>query len=189
VEDQQADSDGLSRSPATRRVDRWLARMVAVATTLFVSSAAFAGAAVQPYLVDRAKAATRTEVERAAAAAVTALWTYSPDTIDTLPERAGEYLAGDFHTQYSTFLRAAVTPNKQAQVTGQTTVVAVAVESLNAPDAVALVLTNTTATSPLTKNIPSLKYVAYRLAMRQKDSRWRVTGMSTISFLDLTPQI
>lgn len=175
---------------ATRaRWDTALPSVCAAATALFIGSAIFAGAAIQPYLADRATATTKTEVEHTAAAAVTALWTYTPDTIDTLPERAGDYLGGEFRTQYRTFLQAAVTPNKQAQVTDQTTVVGVAVESLHPPDALALVLTNTTATSPLTKNVPSLKYVAYRLALRQQGSRWQVTGMATISFLDLTPKI
>jgi Mce-associated membrane protein len=63
------------------------------------------------------------------------------------------------------------------------------VESLHASDAVAIVFTNTTATSPLTKNVPSLKYVGYRLAMRHDGSRWLVTNMSTVSFMDLTPQL
>ena len=87
------------------------------------------------------------------------------------------------------FLEAAVEPNKQAQITDNTDVVGVAVESLNGTDAVAIVLTNTTATSPLTKNIPSLKFVGYRLAMKQRGSRWRVTKMATISFMDMTPKI
>ena len=51
------------------------------------------------------------------------------------------------------------------------------------------VFTNTTATSPLTKNIPSLKYVGYRLDMKHQGSRWLVTKMATISFTDLTPQL
>ncbi|MBS4727942.1 mammalian cell entry protein [Mycobacterium sp. SM1] len=173
----------------SRRLDTWLCTAVAAAAVLFVGSAAFAAAASQPYLADRVTAANKMKVARTAAAAVTTLWTYTPDTIDTLPDRAGQYLSGDFDAQYRKFLEAAIMPNKQARVTDKTTVVGVAVESLNAPDAVALVLTNTTATSPLTKSIPSLKYVGYRLAMKQRGSRWLVTKMATISFFDLTPQI
>lgn len=170
-------------------LDAWLARAVAASVVLFVGSAAFAGALLQPYLADRATAATKLEIARTAAAAVTTLWTYTPDTIDTLPERAGQYLSGDFHTQYRTLLQAAVVPNKQGQVSDKTDVVGVAVESLHGPDAVVLVLTNTTATSPLTHNVPSLKYVGYRLALEQRGARWLVTNMATISFLDLTPKI
>ncbi len=198
MENQQTDPDDLTTaSPdgdaatgsTTGRLDTWLASAVAAAALLFIGSAMFAGAVLQPYLADRATAATRTEVARTAAAAITTLWTYTPDTIDTLADRAGEYLSDDFHAQYRQFLEAAVTPNKQAQVTDKTTVVGVAVESLNGPDAVAIVLTNTTATSPLTNNIPSLKYVSYRLALKQRGSRWLVTKMATVSFLDLTPKI
>lgn len=163
--------------------------MVAVAAALFIGTAAFTGAALQPLLADRAGAATRMEVARTAAGAVTALWTYTPETIDTLPDRAAEYLSGDFHAQYRKFLEAVLTPNKQAQVSDTTNVVGVGVESLNRRDAVVLVFTNTTATSPMTQNIPSLKYVAYRVSMTRQESRWLVTGMSTVSFMDLTPQI
>ncbi|MGH3555922.1 MAG: mammalian cell entry protein [Mycobacterium sp.] len=166
-------------------LDAWLA----AAVVLFVAISAFLGAVLQPYLADRAAAATRDEVARTAAAAITTLWTYTPDTIDTLSDRAGEYLSGDFDAQYRKFLEAAVGSNKQAQVTDKTDVVGVGVEALNGTNAVALVLTNTTATSPLTHNIPSLKYVGYRLAMKQRGSRWRVTKMATVSFVDLTPKI
>lgn len=174
---------------STGRLDAWLARAVAAAVLLFVGSAAFAGALLQPYLADRATAATKLEIARTAATAVTTLWTYTPDTIDTLPERAGQYLSGDFRAQYRTLLQAAVVPNKQGQVTDKTDVVGVAVESLHGPDADVLVLTNTTATSPLTHNIPSLKYVGYRLTLKQRGAQWLVTNMATISFLDLTPKI
>ncbi len=183
-----AEKTGNTLAPR-RRLDNWLAAAVAGTVVLFVGSAAFAGAVSQPYVVDRANAANAMKVTRTAAAAVTTLWSYTPDTIDTLPDRAVQYLGGDFRAQYRKFVEAAITPTKQAQVSDKTNVVGVAVESLNGPDAVALVLTNTTASSPLTNNVPSLKYVAYRLGMKQHGPRWLVTGMTTISFLDLTPKI
>lgn len=178
-----------SKGTAMRRSGAWVAAVVVAAAALFIGTAAFAGAALQPVLADRAVAATRIEVARTAAGAVTALWTYTPETIDTLPDRAAQFLSGDFEAQYRKFLEAVVAPNKQAQVTDSTHVVGLGVESLNQFDAVVLVFTNTTATSPMTKNIPSLKYIAYRVAMKHQESRWLVTGMSTISFMDLTPQI
>lgn len=171
------------------RLDRWLAGAIAVAATLFVAVCVFAGATTQLYLADRAADATRTEVARTAAAVITALWSYSPDTIGTLPDRASHYLTGDFKAQYRRFVEAAVGPNKQAAVAASTEVVGAGVESLDDNEAVAMVFTNTTATSPLTKNIPSLKYVAYRLVMRKQGSRWLVANMATVSFMDLTPKI
>jgi Mce-associated membrane protein len=163
--------------------------VIAVAAACFVGVCAFTAAALRASLADRADAATRAEVARSAAAAITTLWTYSPDTIDALPDRAGEYLGGEFHGQYRKFLEAAIAPTKQANITDTTEVVGVAVESLNGSDAVALVFTNTAATTPLTKNIPMLKYVAYRLSMMRQERRWLVTKMSTVSFMDLTPQL
>jgi Mce-associated membrane protein len=171
------------------RLSRWHTVVIGIAALVFIGSVTYAGAAVHTYLGDRAAASTRTDVARTAVAMITTLWTYTPDTIDGLADRASEYLSGDFNAQYRKFLNAAAAPNKQAQVTDNTEVVGVGVESLHGSDAVALVFTNTTATSPLTKNVPSLKYVGYRLAMKQEGSRWLVTNMSTVSFTDLTPQL
>lgn len=176
-------------APAGRRFSRWQTVAVGIAALAFVGSLTFAGAALPTYMADRAAASTRIDVARTAVAAVTTLWTYTPDTIDTLPDRAAQYLSGDFNAQYRKFLDAAAAPNKQAQMTNSTEVVGAGVESLNGSDAVAIVFTNTTATSPLTKNVPSLKYVGYRLAMKRQGSRWLVTNMSTVSFMDLTPQL
>ena len=162
---------------------------IAVAAVLFVGSAAFAGAAVKPYLVDRATAATKLNVARTAANAITTLWTYTPENMDGLADRAAAYLSGDFEAQYRKFVDQIVAPNKQAKVTNTTEVTGAAVESLNDPDAVVLVYTNTTSTSPLTKNIPALKYLSYRLFMKRANGRWLVTRMTTITSLDLTPHM
>ncbi len=190
AEDAPADdapgNDGVrTRRPAGKR----LAAVVAVAVVLFVGSAAFAGATVQPYLVDRATAATKLQVARTAANAITTLWTYTPENMDTLADRAAAYLSGDFEAQYRKFVDAIVAPNKQAKVTNHTEVTGAAVESLDGPDAVVIVYTNTSSTSPLTKNIPALKYLSYRLFMKRTNGRWLVTRMTTITSLDLTPHV
>jgi Mce-associated membrane protein len=166
-----------------------LAIAVAVAAVLFVGSAAFAGAALQPYLADRSTAATKLKVARTAANAITTLWTYTPENMDTLADRAAAYLSGDFEAQYRKFVDAIVGPNKQAKVTNSTEVTGAAVESLDDPNAVVIVYTNTTSTSPLTKNIPALKYLSYRLFMQRTNGRWLVTRMTTITSLDLTPHV
>jgi Mce-associated membrane protein len=172
-----------------RPVGKWSAVAAAVAALLFVGSAAFAGATVQPYLTDRAAVATKLRVARTAANAITTLWTYTPDNIDKLADRAAQYLSGDFEASYRKYIDAIAAPNKQAQVTNTTQVVGAAVESLNGPDATALVYTNTTSTSPATKDIPSLKYLSYRLVMKRDRARWLVTKMTTITSLDLTPKL
>jgi Mce-associated membrane protein len=174
-----------TRRPAGKR----LAVAVAVAAVLFVGSAAFAGAMVQPYLADRATAATKLNVARTAANAITTLWTYTPENMDTLADRAAAYLSGDFEAQYRKFVDAIVAPNKQAKVTNSTEVTGAAVESLDGPNAVVIVYTNTSSTSPLTKNIPALKYLSYRLFMKHTNRRWLVTRMTTITSLDLTPHV
>ncbi|ATO64797.2 mammalian cell entry protein [Mycobacterium avium subsp. hominissuis] len=160
-----------------------------VAALLFVGSAGFAGAMVQPYLADRAVAATKLKVARTAANAITTLWTYTPENMDTLADRASAYLSGDFEAQYRKFVDAIVAPNKQAKITNHTDVTGAAVESLDDTNAVVIVYTNTTSTSPLTKNVPSLKYLSYRLFMKRAKSRWLVTRMTTITSLDLTPKV
>ena len=194
--DETADAEASAAAPeeSGRRRKRWLAGkrlaiVVAVAALLFVGCAAFAGAAVQPYLTDRAASATKLKVARTAASAITALWTYTPENMDTLADRAAAYLSGDFEAQYRKFVDAIVAPNKQAKISNSTEVTGAAVESLDDPNAVVIVYTNTTSTSPLTKNIPSLKYLSYRLFMKRAKARWLVTRMTTITSLDLTPHV
>ena len=171
-----------------RSAGRWSLVAAGVAAVLFVGAAAFAGVTVQPYLIDRATVATKLRIARTAANAITTLWTYNPQNVDKLADRAAQYLSGDFEASYRKYIDAIAAPNKQAQITNTTEVTGAAVESLNGSDATALVYTNTTSTSPATKDIPSLKYLSYRLAMRRDHARWLVTKMTTITSLDLTPK-
>jgi Mce-associated membrane protein len=192
--DTKADStDPKKAAPARKRRKRLAGKRlgiaVAVAAVLFVGSAAYSGAALQPYLADRAVTATKLRVARTADNAITTLWTYSPENMDGLADRAANYLSGDFAAQYRKFIDAIAAPNKQAQVTNTTQVTGVGVESLDDQNAVVIVYTNTTSTSPLTKNIPSLKYLSYRVFMKRAGGRWLVTRMTTITSLDLTPHV
>ncbi|MGC1740925.1 mammalian cell entry protein [Mycobacterium sp.] len=171
-----------------RPAGKWSLIVAAVAAVLFVGSAAFAGATVQPYLTDRATVATKLRVARTAANAITTLWTYTPDNIDKLADRASQYLSGDFEASYRKYIDAIAAPNKQAKVTNTTQVTGAAVESLNGPDATAIVYTNTTSTSPATKDVPSLRYLSYRLTLQRDHARWLVTRMTTVTSLDLTPK-
>lgn len=200
VEDEEAESgDEESESEDTadgteivfrqrRPAGKWSLAAAAVAAVLFVGAGAFAGVTVQPYLIDRATVATKLRIARTAANAITTLWTYNPQNVDKLADRAAQYLSGDFEASYRKYIDAIAAPNKQAQITNTTEVTGAAVESLNGSDATALVYTNTTSTSPATKDIPSLKYLSYRLTMRRDHSRWLVTKMTTITSLDLTPK-
>ena len=165
-------------------------KLVAVAAgVLFVGAAAFAGAAIQPYLADRAAVQTKFVIAETAASAITTLWTYTPDDMDTLPDRAAKYLGGDFAADYKRYIDAIVAPNKQAQVTNNTQVLGAAVESLTPTEATAIVYTNSVATSPVTKGIPSLRYLSYRLTMKPQDNRWLITQMVAVTKLDLTPRL
>ena len=56
----------------------------AAAGVVFVGAAAFAGATLQPYLSDRALVHTKLDIARTAANAITTLWTYTPDNMDSL---------------------------------------------------------------------------------------------------------
>ncbi|WP_437339978.1 hypothetical protein [Mycobacterium asiaticum] len=173
-----------------KKKGRVAAVIAAAAAILFVGSAAFAGATVQPYLSERATVEVKVKVARAAANAVTALWSYTPENMDTLADRAGRYLAGDFSAQYRKFVEEKVVgPNKQYKMTNSTEVTGVAVETLDGPNAVVIVYTNTTSTTPLKKNIPSLQYLAYLMTMKREGDRWLVTRMNTITSLDVTPHV
>ena len=159
------------------------------AAALFVGATAFAGAAVQPYLADRALVQNKFEVAKTAAAAVTTLWSYTPNDMDKLADRSQQYLAGGFAEEYRKFVDSIVASNKQAQVTNQTKVMGTAVESIGANEATAIVYTNSVATSPLTKGIPSLRYLSYRLTLKRSGADWKVSQMGALTKLDLTPQV
>lgn len=171
--------------PASKR----LLVTTAAAGVLFVGAAAFAGATLQPYLAERAEVDIKLDVARTAASAISTLWTYTPDNMESLPERSAGFLGGDFAYEYSKYIDAIVAPNKQAQVTNTTDVLGAAVETLTPSEATAIVYTNSVATSPMTKNIPSLRYLSYRLTMERQDAKWLITKMSTVTSLDLTPQL
>lgn len=171
--------------PAGKRL---IAAMVAAAV-LFVGAAAFAASTLQPYLSERAEIATKLDVARTAASAISTLWTYTPDNMETLPDRSAAFLGGDFAYEYRKYIDAIVATNKQAQVTNTTQVLGAAVETLTPDEATAIVYTNSVATSPMSKNIPSLRYLSYRLTMDRRDGKWLITNMSTITSLDLTPQL
>ncbi|MCV7177735.1 Mce protein [Mycolicibacterium sphagni] len=196
-DDEGADTDtdtDTEAAPDAPRRRNWLYRnkttvAVAISAVLFVAAGAFAGATVQPYLVDRAAVDTKLTIARTAAEAITTLWTYTPEDMDKLPDRSARYLSGDFEDQYRKYVDAIVPTNKQAKVTNSTEVVGAAVESLNGSDATAIVYTNTTSKSPLTKDIPSTKYLSYRVQLTRDGSHWLVTKMTTVTSLDLTPKI
>ncbi|HEY6575912.1 MAG TPA: mammalian cell entry protein [Mycobacterium sp.] len=172
-----------------RTAGRALKVAAIVAGALFVGATAFAGATIQPYLADRAAAHTKFQIAETAADAITTLWTYTPDDMDSLPDRAGKFLAGDFAVEYRRYIDAIVESNKQAQVSNSTQVLGAAVESLSPTEASALVYTNSVATSPRTKGIPSLRYLSYRLNMELRNRQWLITKMTAITSLDLTPRL
>lgn len=158
------------------------------AATVFVAAAAAAGAAVQPYLADRALVDTKLAIARSASDAIRTLWTYTPETISSLPDRAAEYLTGDLAANYRKYIEAIEPRYIQAQVSLDSEVVGVAVSAVEDTDASALVYTNTSWSSPKTKDIPGLQYNAYQVALVRDGARWRVTALEPITNFTLTPQ-
>lgn len=175
----------VAHRPAGKR----LLTTAAVASVVFVGAGAFAGAMLQPYLADRAAVDTKLTIARTAAEAINTLWSYTPDDMASLPDRSSRYLAGDFATEYRRYIDAIVSTNQQAKVTNTTEVMGTAVESLTPTEATALVYTNSVSTSPVSKNVPSLRYLSYRLTLERDGSNWLITGMNAVTKLDLTPQL
>ena len=187
VEEATADSEPVlvpHRPPGKR-----LKIAAVAAAALFVAGGAFLGATVQPVIANRALVDTKLNIARTAANAITTLWSYTPENMDSLAERSAGYLGGDFAFQYRKFIDSIVATNKQAQVTNTTSVLGTAVESVTPTEASAIVYTNSVATSPVSKNIPSLRYLSYRLEMKRDRADWRITRMTTVTTLDLTPQL
>jgi Mce-associated membrane protein len=193
VEPEAVETDfyaALYEQPMPHRLaSRGLKLAAVAASVLVVAAAAFAGATLQPYLADRAAVQVKLEVATTAAEAIQTLWTYTPDDIDKLADRTARYLGGDFATQYRQFIDGIVEANKQAQVTNSTEVKGAAVESLTSTEASALVYTNSVSTSPVTKGIPSLRYLSYRLTLERHGGHWLITRMQDITSLDLTPRL
>jgi Mce-associated membrane protein len=191
VESETAEPAPVREPSAARKwlTDNKIRVQLASSVALFVVAGAFAGAMVQPYLAERATVANKEKIARTAADAITTLWSYTPDDMDTLSDRSAKYLGGDFGQQYRRYVDAIAPTNKQAKVTSSTKVVAAAVESVRGSEATALVYTNTTSSSPQSNNIPSLKYLSYRLELQRQDRDWRVTKMTTVTSLDLTPKL
>ncbi|OBB15355.1 hypothetical protein A5662_06690 [Mycobacteriaceae bacterium 1482268.1] len=185
---QEAPAEGVVLVPH-RPAGKWLKIAAAAAAVLFVAGGGFLGATAQPVIANRALVETKLDIARTAADAITTLWSYTPENMDSLGERSASYLSGDFGFQYRKFIDSIVATNKQAQVTNTTSVLGTAVESVNQADASAIVYTNSVATSPVSKNIPSLRYLSYRLEMKRVRSDWRITRMATVTTLDLTPQL
>lgn len=185
------DAAAPERPPAVRT---WLSRnggklAMVSSVAAFVVAGAFAGAALQSYLADRAAVAVKLKIAQRAADAITTLWSYTPDDMDRLSDRASKYLGGDFAGQYRAYVDTIAPTNKQAQVSSSTTVVGAGVESLRGDEASAIVYTNTTSSTPRNNNIPSLQYLSYRLELERDDGDWRVTKMTTVTSLDLTPKL
>jgi Mce-associated membrane protein len=189
-DDDAAGSESGAKQPGGRK---WLQRnsraVIVASVASFVAAGAFAGAALQPYLVDRATVATKMSIAATAAKAITTLWSYTPEDMDSLSDRSAKYLGGGFEEQYRKYVDAIAATNKQAKVTSSTQVVGAAVESLRDNEATAIVYTNTTSTTPQNNNIPSLKYLSYRLELQREGRDWRVTKMTTVTSLDLTPKL
>ncbi|BBY33813.1 hypothetical protein MMIN_18740 [Mycolicibacter minnesotensis] len=186
-ESDEDEASPAAEPPARRKLGIRLAGVVSAAA--FVGAAAFAAGAAQPYLIDRAEVAIKLDIARTAARAIHTLWNYTPENMDTLPDRASVYLSGDLEAQYRKFIDAIADSNKQAKVTDSTEIVGAAVETLDGPEATVIVYTNTTATSELSRSIPQIKYLTYRLYMKRDQNRWVVTRMPTITSLDLTPRL
>ncbi len=176
-------------SSRTGRPGKRLKVAAVAAAALFVAGGAFLGATVQPVIANRALVDTKLNIARTAANAITTLWSYTPENMDSLAERSAGYLGGDFAFQYRKFIDSIAATNKQAQVTNTTSVLGTAVESVTPTEASAIVYTNSVATSPVSKNIPSLRYLSYRLEMKRDRADWRITRMTTVTTLDLTPQL
>jgi Mce-associated membrane protein len=181
-DDDEPDGKPVGPKPVGRR----MVIAVAVAAALFVAAGAFGGAMLQPYLADRAVANTKLNIARTAAAAITTLFTYTPDDMDQLSARSAKYLGGDLRDSYAKQVDALAATNKQNQIKRSAQVVGAAVEALNGPNATAVVYANITYNSATTKDVPKIFLVSYRLTMQRKGSDWVVTNMPWITSKDLT---
>jgi serine/threonine protein kinase len=170
-----------------RKVNRRQAIALGVPALLCVAAVVFAAITGRLYLADQAVADAKRAIVRTATEAIKAMWTYSPEDMDGLPDRAAKYLYGDLRNQFSQFVKEITPANKQAKITNTTDVLASGIESFTGSDATAIVYTNMTSTSP--KNQPEVKYTSYRLIMQMHDSAWPIIRMTTITSSDSEPKL
>jgi Mce-associated membrane protein len=179
---EEADGEVKERKPVGRR----LTVAVAAAAAIFVAAGAFGGAMLEPYIADRAATSTKIEIAKTAKDAITTLFTYTPDDMEKLPDRAARYLGGDLKESYAKQVDLLAATNKQSQIHRSAEVVGAAVESFKGDDATAMVYANISYTSAQTKDIPRIFLVAYRLTMQRKGGEWLITNMPWITSKDLT---
>ena len=79
--------------------------------------------------------------------------------------------------------------NKRAKVTNSTAGGGRRRRVAQRQEATAIVFTNTTSTTPLSKNIPSIRVPVVSTELKQDRGNWLVTKMTTITSLDLTPKL
>jgi Mce-associated membrane protein len=179
---EEADGEVKERKPVGKR----LTVAVAAAAAIFVAAGAFGGAMLEPYVADRAATSTKIEIAKTAKDAITTLFTYTPDDMEQLPDRAARYLGGDLKESYAKQVDLLAATNKQSQIHRNAEVVGAAVESFKGDDATAMVYANISYTSAQTKDIPRIFLVAYRLTMQRKGGDWLITNMPWITSKDLT---
>lgn len=172
--------------PAPKQAGKRIAIAVMAASVLFVAAGAFGGAVLQPYLSDRAVAQTKLTIARTATDAITTLFTYTPQDVDQLPARSAKYLGGDLRDAYAKQVDALAATNKQNQIQRSVAVVGTGIESLDGPNATAVVYANITYNSAQTKDVPKIFLVSYRLSMKREGERWVITNMPWITSKDLT---
>lgn len=181
------DAEPVEYKPVRRRpVSKAMAVTVSVAAALFVAAGAFAGAMVQPYLSDRVLVDTKLDIARTASNAITTLFTYTPDDMGQLPARTSKYLGGELKDAYAKQVDALAATNKQNQIHRNAEVVGAAVESLSGNQASAIVYANVSYTSAVSKDIPKINLVTYRLSLERKGSHWLITKMLWVTSKDLT---
>ncbi len=173
--------DDEPKQTRPRPLRKWHVAVAASAAVLFVGAAAFSGAMMQPYLADRAVVDTKMDIARTAANAVTTFWTYTPEDMDQLPARAAPYLGGNLKDSFLKQVDGFVAASKQYQVTRNTEVIGAAVESLDGPNATAMVYANITYTSSATKGIPTFNLTSFRLQMHRTSDGWVITSMPTVT--------
>ncbi|MFZ0834907.1 MAG: hypothetical protein WAM92_17910 [Mycobacterium sp.] len=176
----------LEFKPAPKPAGKRITVAAIAAAVLFVAAGAFGGAMLQPYLTDRAVAQTKLAVARTATDAITTLFTYTPEDVEQLPARSSKYLGGELKDAYAKQVDALAATNKQNQITRNAQVVGAAIESLNGPEATAMVYANITYHSAATKDVPKIFLVSYRLTMKREGSDWVITNMPWITSKDLT---
>ncbi|MBF6299837.1 h domain protein [Nocardia amamiensis] len=154
--------------------------LLAVLGVVVAAAAVIGGVNGYRYWDDRQAEHARKDAVATASRTVEAMFTYSPQTVDTDLRKSADNLTGDFREDYLTLIDKQIAPGaKEKQLTVTATTQAGGVVSADRSHAVVLLFLNQVMTS---KDTPQGTTTGsrVRVSLAKTDSRWLVEAVTPV---------